>query len=89
MERSTGDKTTRRKIDFSKFVEQHKEQMEAARTRKTYVAGVALAVSKKTAKSKLTVGARNPKGTLKELMRCAYYHPLYCTVLGHTSAASK
>ena len=88
-QKSTGGKLKRRKTDFSKFSDQHKEQMEDARTGKTYGAGVALAAAKKTATAKLTAAGRNPEGTPKELMRCAYYHPLYCNVLGHNSAASK
>ena len=87
-QKSKVGKLKRRKTDIEKFADSHKEQMEDARTGKTYGAGVALAQATKQAKDKLTSAARNPKGTPKELMRCAYFHPLYCTILGHTSAAN-
>ena len=74
---------------MEKFAEAHREQMDDARTGKTYGAGVALATAKKQANAKLTAAARNPKGTPKELLRCPYYHLLHCTALGHTSAANK
>ena len=79
----------RRKNEFAKFAIEHQEQMEDARTGKTYGAGVALATATKQANTKHTAAARNPPGTPKELMRCAYYHPLYCTILGHNSAANR
>ena len=63
--------------------------MNDAKTGKTYGAGVALSTAKRNAKTKLTSVSRNPEGTPKELLRCAYYHPLYCTVLGHTTCANK
>ena len=63
--------------------------MNDEKTGKTYGAGVALKTAKKKAKNTLTAASRNPKGTPKELLRCPYHHPLYCTVLGHTSCASK
>ena len=88
-QKSTGGKLKRRKGEFEKQAEQHRGQMDDARTGKTYGAGVALAAAKKTAKEKHTAAARNPKGTPKECLRCPYYHPQFCTVLGHTSAASK
>ena len=74
---------------MTKFSAQHKEQMDDARTGKTYGAGVALAAATKSATAKLTASMRNPEGTPKELLRCSYYHPLFCTVLGHTSCATK
>ena len=63
--------------------------MHDAKTGKTYGAGVALKEATKKATQKLTVAVRNPKNTKKELLRCPYYHPLYCDVLGHTSAGSQ
>ena len=88
-QKSTVGKLKRRKTDMTKFTAQHKEQMEDARTGKTYGAGVALAAATKSATAKLTASMRNPEGTPKELLRCSYYHPLFCTVLGHTSCATK
>ena len=81
-------KTKRREKYLANFAEQHKEQMEDAKTGKTYGAGVALKEATKRAAKKLTCTVRNPENTKKELLRCPYYHPLYCDVLGHTSARS-
>ena len=63
--------------------------MNDLKTGKTYGSGVALKEAKKKAKETLSATARNPKDCPKELQRCAYHHPLYCTVLGHTTASSK
>ena len=68
-QKSKVGKLKRRKTDIEKFADSHKEQMEDARTGKTYGAGVALAQATKQAKDKLTAAARNPKGTPKELQR--------------------
>ena len=88
-QKSKCGKLQQRKTCLEKFIEVHREQMDDVLTGKTYGAGVALATAKKQANAKLTAAARNPKGTPKELLRCPYYHPLHCTVLGHTSAANK
>ena len=81
-------KITRRKGFLTKFAESHKEQMDDAKTGKTYGSGVALKTAKKSAKGKLTAATRNPDGTPKHLQRCAYY-PHYCSVLGHTTAGNR
>ena len=49
---------------------------------------LALVTAKKAVKEKLTSAARNLKGTPKDQLRCPYYHPLFCSKRGHTSAAS-
>ena len=87
-QKSKEGKTKRREKYLANYSQQHKEQMHDAKTGKTYGAGVALKEATKKAKQKLTAAARNPKNTKKELLRCPYYHPLYCDVLGHTSASS-
>ena len=73
---------------MAKYETAHREQMEDARTGKTYESGVALATAKRNAKEKLTAALRNPKGTPKHLLRCPYY-PHFCQIMGHTSASSK
>jgi len=88
-QKSIKGKVRRRQTFMSKFHEAHKEQMNDAKTGKTYGAGVAVKAAKKTAKDKHTAAERNPEGTPKDQMCCAYYHPLYCTSLGHTTASSK
>ena len=49
-----------------------------------YESGVAISLAKRTLK---TV-ARNPIGTLKDQWKCSYFHPLYCTSLGHKDCRS-
>ena len=88
-QKSTGGKVRRRQTYNTKYAEAHQDQMNDAKSGKTYGAGVAVKAAKKTAKEKHTSGERNPEGTPKDQMRCAYYHPLYCTSLGHTTASSK
>ena len=63
--------------------------MDNTETGNTYGAGVVLVTAKRKAKEKHTTAERNPNGTVPEYMRCPYYHPRFCTVLGHTFAASK
>ena len=88
-QKSKEGKIKRREKYLANFSQQHKEQMHDAKTGKTYGAGVALKEATKNAKQKLTAAVRNPKNTKNELLRCPYYHPLYCDVLGHTSASSQ
>ena len=88
-QKSVGGKTKRRKVYNEKFGKAHAKQMNDIKTGKTYGAGVALKTAMKKAEKNLTAASRNPKGTPKELLRCPYHHPIYCTVLGHTSCASK
>ena len=61
--------------------------MDNAKTGKTYGASVALATDKRKSKAKHTAAKRNPKGTAPDCIQCPYYHPRFCTVLGHTSDA--
>ena len=68
-QKSTTGKLKRRKTELATFSKVHKEQMEDARTGKTYGAGVALAQVTKIAKAKYTAVKRNPKGTAPEMMR--------------------
>ena len=87
-QRSKKGKLVRRKEYLSKFSQAHEEQMNDAKTGKTYGAGVALKEAKKSAKERLTAGKRNPEGTPKHLQRCGYY-PHHCSVLGHTTAGNR
>ena len=87
-QKSTG-KLKMRKIEFGKYAEHHQEQMDDTQTGNTYGAGVDLATVKRKGKEQHTATERNPKGTVPECMHCPYYHPCFCTVLGHTFAASK
>ena len=55
------------------FIDGHKVGME-------YKTGVAVAAAKKNLPTAIE---RNPKGTPKEQLRCAYWHLLFCTIRGH------
>ena len=72
-QKSKKGKIARRKVFLTKFAESHKEQMDDAKTGKTYGSGVALKAAKKNATDKLPAAMRNPEGTPKHLQRCAYY----------------
>ena len=50
-----------------------------------YESGVAVTLAKKILK---TV-QQNPAGTSVDQLRCSYYHPLYCTILGHKDCRIK
>ena len=57
----------RRAKEYAANKQSHIEQMNDAKTGKTYGAGVALKEAKKKAKETLTADARNPKDCPKEL----------------------
>ena len=61
------------------FLDGHKAGME-------YQSGVAVAAAKKNLPS---AADRNPKGTPKDQLRCAYWHPLYCTTRGHNDCRNR
>ena len=65
---------------------EHKSYMDNYKDGCAYQTGIAVAAAKKSLPK---AGERNPEGTPKELYKCPYYHPLYCTALGHTSCANK
>ena len=88
-QRSKEGKMKRRAKEYASNKQSHIEQMNNVKTGKTYGVGVALKEATKQANATLTATARNPKNCPKELQRCAYYHPLYCTSLGHTTASSQ
>ena len=56
---------------------------------KTYEAGMALLLARSRVKAK----KKEKKGELVKvplhLRQCTYFHPLFCTVLGHTTCGSK
>ena len=65
---------------------EHKSYMDNYKDGCAYQTGIAVAAAKKSLPK---AGEWNPEGTPKELYKCPYYHPLYCTALGHTSCANK
>ena len=72
-----------------KFSRLHVEQINDAKMGKTCGAGVTLSTAKRKVKTKLTSASRNTERIPKESLYCANYHPLYCTVLGHTTCVNK
>ena len=69
-----------------KINKEHKQFMDGYKAGCMYETGIAVAKAKKSLPK---AADRNPEGTPKEQLRCPYSHPMYCTVLGHTSCASK
>jgi len=63
----------------------HKTQLDAYKEGTFYESGVAMSLAKKTLKAV----PRNPDGTPADEWKCPYYHPLYCTELGHSSCGNK
>ena len=52
-----------------------------------YESGIALKEARKVVRNLLD--NRNAKGTPTDQLRCKYFHPNYCTKLGHKDARSK
>ncbi len=53
-----------------------------------YESGIALKKATKQVKSAMTHKERNPPGTDPSMFKCRYYHPSFCTALGHKDARS-
>ena len=84
VQRSKEGKIRRSQSKTAKQNDAHKTQLDAYKEGTFYESGVAMSLAKKTLKAV----ARNPKGTPPGQWRCPYYHPLYCTLLGHSSCGS-
>ena len=54
-----------------------------------YETGIAMKQATKIAKNISNTSTRNPPGTKKEFLKCRFFHPRYCTVLGHSSCRAK
>ena len=61
-QKSTDGKLKRRKTEFGKYNDQHQEQMDDARTGKTYGASVALAIEKRKSKANMPLLQETLKG---------------------------
>ena len=64
---------------------EHKSYMDNYKDGCMYQTGIAVAAAKQSLPK---AAERNPEGAPKELYKCPYYHPLYCTILGHTSCVN-
>ena len=70
---------------YAKFAEAHRSQLDEVKTGAMYESGIAVQLAKKSIKS---APKRNPEGTLRCDLICAYYHPKFCTVKGHSDCRS-
>ena len=84
VQRSKAGKTRRSQSKTAKQNDAHKTQLDAYKEGTFYESGVAMAHAKKTLKAI----PRNPEGTPADQLRCPYYHPRYCAVLGHKVCSS-
>ena len=71
---------------YDKYNSAFKKQREGHEEGLGYQPGIAAAAAKKNLPA---AAARNPKGTPKLQLRCPYYHPSYCTLLGHRDARTE
>ena len=84
VQRTKEGKKKRSQAKYAKQNDAHKTQLDSYKEGMFYESGVAVALAKRTLK---TV-ARNPKGTPDDQLKCSYYHPSYCNMLGHKSCGS-
>ena len=87
-QKSTESKIKSRKRYHEKFDQLHKDQMKDAKSGKRYGSGIALEAAKKQAKEIFTA-EHNPKGIPRKRLRCLYYYPPYCIILGYNSCRLK
>ena len=85
VQRSKAGKSRRSQGKTAKQNDVHKTQLDAYKEGTFYECGVVMSLAKKTMKAV----PRNPEGTPADQWKCPYYHPLYCTLLGHSSCSSK
>ena len=83
VQRSKAGKTRRSQSKTAKQNDAHKTQLDAYKEDIFYESGAAMAHAKKTLKAL----PRNPEGTPADQLKCPYYHPQYCTLLGHKSCS--
>ena len=79
-------KAARSELKYKKYNKAFKKQRDGFGQRLEYRTGIATAAAKKNLPA---AKDRNPKGTPTEKLRCPFYHPRYCTILGHRDARSK
>ena len=82
-------KTRRTRKKYEKFKSVQKLDLEGQKAGLEYQAGVAVREAKKNTEEKLKNKNRNPECTDAKKLRCVFYHPKFCNVLGHRSCRSK
>ena len=66
----------------------HKDDMQSQKEGTKYESGIAMREMIRKAKTSMANNKRNPQGTPKDKQRCIYFHPEYCTTLGHATCSS-
>ena len=66
----------------------HRDDMQSQKEGTKYESGIAMREKIRNAKTSMANNKRNPQGTPKDKQRCIYYHPEYCTTLGHATCSS-
>ena len=80
-------KIARGRARSEKFSAAKREYFEQLRTGMAYESGIALKEARKVVKN--LPSNRSKKGTPTDQLRCKYFHPNYCTKMGHRDARSK
>jgi hypothetical protein len=86
---TTTGKRKRSQSKYEKLRKEHQNDIAAQAAGKQYQSGIALRQATKKAKKNTSRATRNPKGTPKEKLRCAWHHTNYCRILGHALPTSK
>ena len=87
--RTNEGKIRRNKKRYEKFNNAFKLDQQAQKEGTHYQSGVATKKATKIARNLTTNSNRNPPGTHQSMLKCRFYHPAYCTVLGHDRCNSK
>ena len=87
--RSVEYKIFRKKDWNAKYNALRDLQMRDNKEGKTYEAGMALTMARSRIKEQKKKTKQRLGDVPLHLRKCTYHHPLYCTVLGHTTCGSK
>ena len=82
-------KRKRSAAKYEKYNKALKDDMTAQRDGTNYGQGIAMKQASKQAKTNRSATRRNPSGTSPSQMKCRFYHPEFCRVLGHATCNSK
>ena len=82
-------KLKRNKTRCNKMTKLQNQQMQDAKKGCTYSTGIAMTEAMKHLKRIQKSDKRNPKDLPASQRKCCYYHPDYCTKLGHVSCNNR
>ena len=89
-DRNKANKNNRQGTIEGKRKRSTKKNEKLNRKKQEFIDGHKVSTEYKFAKEKSpTAIERNPKGIPKDQLRCAYWHPLFCTVRGHNDYRNK